>query len=464
MRQVIVDLLSLDLFGRHLALRVHGYGLMLALGFLLAIYLARWRARRAGEDPDVVLRCGLLALLGGIVGGRIAYVIQHWSTQFAHAPDRLAAVLNVTSGGLIYHGGLILATVMVVGYLLLKRLPLRRFLDIVAVSMMVGLAFGRAGCLLNGCCFGLPCRADWPLGTRFPMFSKPLISFTRGPGGFSPDTEYPSYVYANQLTTGRVHPDERLRDGLNPDSVWPPKHLHGPLHNDQLAELLDEPRWSADFHALAGPDGRISEQEWQNARAAGTGLLRGSENWAQAVQSFDRGGDGMLDLNETTDYLLARRTWLLGRFDADADGRLSPAEQAAANAYLQADLWALAAAERSAPVKPAQLLALIGALVVAGILHGFYRLRRREGQVFALMAVLYPVMRFFEEALRDENLHDLSRGILTHNQITVLIIAAAGVVMWIALYRLPPSAGLTAAHRQGAARNSPGMDARRRRR
>ena len=164
------------------------------------------------------------------------------------------------------------------------------------------------------------------------------------------------------------------------------------------------------------------------------------------------------------DYLAARRAWVLAWFDADRDGRLSDAERAAANAYLQEDLFALAgSAQWSAPVKPAQLLSLIGALVVAGILHGFYRLRRREGQVFALMMMVYPVMRFFEEALRDENAHDLSRGQLTHNQITVLIIAAAGLAMWLGLRRLPPSAGPTAAQRRQRG-GIPGMDARRRRR
>jgi prolipoprotein diacylglyceryltransferase len=452
MRQIIVDLVSGDLFGRHIALRIHGYGLMLALGFLAAIYLARWRARRAGEDADVILRCGLLALVGGIAGGRIAYILQHWSTQFAQAPDPLLAMLNVTSGGLIYHGGLILASAMVIGYLLMKRLPLRRYLDFVAVGVMVGLAFGRAGCLLNGCCFGLPCRADWPLGMRFPMFSKPLLSLVPGPGGFSPDTDGPSPVYAHQLTTGRVDPDERLRDPRDPQHVWPPRYLHGRLDNDQLEELMDESRWSADFQDVSGPDGRISEADWRAALRRRSGLLRGSENWAEAVGAFDSGGDGQLDFTEMRDYLTSRRAWVLSRFDADGDGQLSGAERAAPNAYLQEDLWALASAQWSAPVVPSQALSLIGALVVAAILNGFYRLRRREGQVFALMMMLYPVMRFFEEALRDENVHDLSRGQLTHNQVTVLIIAAAGAVMWLVLRFLPPSAGPTA-RRRASGRN-----------
>jgi prolipoprotein diacylglyceryl transferase len=453
MKQIIVDLFSLNLFGRHVALRIYSYGLMLVAGFLVGIYLARWRARRSGEDPDVITRCGLLALVGGIVGGRVAYVVQHWQDEFAAAADPLAAALDVTSGGLIYHGGLILATVMVIAYLRIKRLPVRRYLDIVAMSLMVGLAFGRAGCLLNGCCFGASCRADWPLGMRFPMFSKPLVKLTSGTDGFSRENQEPSPVYAHQFSLGLVRPGERLFDPGPPRRIWPPRYLHGRLSNDQVAELLDASRWEADFRALAGDDGRISEEEWRRGLVEGTGLLRGSENFYQAVLRFDRGGDGQLDSGEMRDYLEARRAWVLARFDMNGDGSLDAAERDAANAYLQEDLFALAAATRSEPVKPAQLLSLIGALVVAGLLWGFYRLRRREGQVFAFMAMLYPIVRFVEEGIRDQNSHDLARGLLTHNQVTAVAIAAAGLLLWLGLQRLPPSAGPTAAQRL-AMRNS----------
>ena len=54
MKQVIVDFGTRHLLGAEIPLRVHGYGLMLVLGFLLGIHLARWRARRAGENPDIL--------------------------------------------------------------------------------------------------------------------------------------------------------------------------------------------------------------------------------------------------------------------------------------------------------------------------------------------------------------------------------------------------------------------------
>ncbi|MCK4601658.1 MAG: prolipoprotein diacylglyceryl transferase, partial [Phycisphaerae bacterium] len=190
MLQIIVDSGTLRLFGTSIPLRIYGYGLMLVFGFLLGILLAQWRARRAGENPENLAHCGLLALLGGIIGARIAYIIQHWKV-FSRSEDVLGEIFNVTSGGLIYYGGVVLATIIVVLYLLIKRRPIRRYLDIVAVSLMIGLAFGRAGCTLNGCCFGARCSDHWALGMRFPMYSKPLVKFDGRENPYSAGTRDP---------------------------------------------------------------------------------------------------------------------------------------------------------------------------------------------------------------------------------------------------------------------------------
>ncbi|MHC4294840.1 MAG: prolipoprotein diacylglyceryl transferase family protein, partial [Planctomycetota bacterium] len=139
MLDIIVDFGVLEMGGWKLPLRVHGYGFMLVLGFLLGIALAQWRTRRMGENPEAMFQCGILALIGGILGSRIAYIIQHWD-RFSGEPNPIAAMLNLTSGGLIYYGGVVLAIALVLGYLWIKKLPIRRYLDVLAVSLMIGLA------------------------------------------------------------------------------------------------------------------------------------------------------------------------------------------------------------------------------------------------------------------------------------------------------------------------------------
>jgi prolipoprotein diacylglyceryltransferase len=446
MLQIIVDFGTRALLGLQVPLRIYGYGLMLVLGFVTAIFLAQWRAKRAGENPEHVSRMGLLALIGGILGARVAYIIQH--------PDSFRSVgsmLDVTSGGLIYYGGVILATLVVLGYLFVKRLPVRRHLDIVAASLMIGLAFGRAGCTLNGCCYGATVDEHWALGMHFPMFSKPLAKFDGRANPYSVDTVAPTPAYQHQLSpeqapSRRVHPpealvnhrDSRIKVGgeFQPIIVvHPPKYLHGALKNDQTAMWADPNNQALArkaFLAAAGLDGLLDEREWQQALSDGTGLLRGGEHWDEAA-CLSLGAS--LTFQDVWSYFSSLRQ----RFDADGDGRLASDERAAANAELQADQFALAGGEHSLATKPAQVLAMLNALLLAGLLSLYYRHRRREGEVFALLAILYPVTRFVEESIRADNPHDLLRGILTHNQYSSLALVSIGIVFWLALRKLPAS-------------------------
>ncbi len=467
-------------------LRIYGYGLMLVCGFISGIYLARWRARRAGEDPDNITQCGILALVGGVVGARVAFIIENYA-DFAESESTLVMLgrmANVTSGGLIYYGGVVLAVGLVLAYLRFKHLPIRRYLDMLAASMMIGLAFGRAGCLVNGCCWGTRCSEHWPLAMTFPMFSKPLYKIGDGAGPFSTSTDAPSAVYNSQLVARAVHQGENKNDPdlarrtveghINPDArlvhqfitnrmridtgdkevevqsllLHPPRYLHGRLKSDQLATMFAaRDQASAMFEATAGEDGRLSKEEWRKALESGEGFLRGSEHWDEAI-SFDQNRDGLVSFDEGWEYLQERRTRLARMFPAPAPAT-APAtgagsttgprgiDVAGANAYLQEDLFALAGRSWSLPVKPAQIIGIINALLLAGLLIFFHRLRKREGQVFALMLVLYPITRFLLEMLRSHGEYGLGRTILSHNQYTSLVVAVTGIIFWCILRKLP---------------------------
>jgi prolipoprotein diacylglyceryltransferase len=471
MRQIIIDFGTIELFGTTISPSVYGYGLMLVLGFLTGIYLAQWRARRNGEDPEHCPQVGILALIGGVLGARIAYIIENADVYFPPGgPADWAGMLNITSGGLIYFGGVILATVLVLGYLRLKGLPIRRFLDILAVSMMIGLAFGRAGCYLNGCCYGGACSEEWALASHFPMYSEPLVNLGDGNSPFSQGMESPSPPYAAQLREGRVKVDPRLVNPLAGPRVvdhegrrvtipvlTPPGMFHGRLTADQVEPYqLPLPDLQKAFVRIAGDDRLISRAEWEQAARKADGVLRGSETWDQAmlldgVQTHQR--DEQITLPEFKAFYGQRRAWMLASFDTDNDGRLGPEEAASANDFLQASQYAIAHEAHAEPVQPAQLLGLINALLIAGILSGFYRLRWREGQVFVLMLILYPISRFVLESIRADNPHDITRGVLTHNQVTSMILLAVGLLAWWGLTKLPASAGPPAAQRQAGKAN-----------
>ena len=90
-----------------------------------------------------------------------------------------------------------------------------------------------------------------------------------------------------------------------------------------------------------------------------------------------------------------------------------------------------------------QAYGIINALLLAGLMVGFSRLRWREGQVFAMMLILYPMTRIVLESLRGDNPHDLWRlpPQLTHNQWTSLAMTAVGLLLWLGLRLWPRDCG-----------------------
>jgi phosphatidylglycerol---prolipoprotein diacylglyceryl transferase len=145
-------------------LTVYWYGVLVALGFLAGLWTASRRALRDGLRAENVLDTGPWLLLGAIVGSRLLFVINNWQTDFAGKP--ILNILNLRQGGLVFYGGLIGAALATIIYLRVKALPLWKMADALAPSIALGAVFGRLGCLMNGCCYGRPCRLPWAI--HFP--------------------------------------------------------------------------------------------------------------------------------------------------------------------------------------------------------------------------------------------------------------------------------------------------------
>jgi len=165
MRRVLVEI-PLPFTGK--ILPIYSYGVMLMLGFLAALFLAKRRARRVGMDPTLMLDVALVTLLCGVFGARLFYVIEFRET-YAQQGGGLLHLFKVWEGGLVFYGGFLCATVGILLFARVKRLSLARLLDVLAPSVMIGLAFGRVGCFLNGCCYGRPthifCAVRFPPGS-----------------------------------------------------------------------------------------------------------------------------------------------------------------------------------------------------------------------------------------------------------------------------------------------------------
>jgi phosphatidylglycerol---prolipoprotein diacylglyceryl transferase len=129
------------------------YGLMIGIGFLLAVLLASRRARKEGIDPERIMDLGVYLLLAAIVGSRILYVLTTLHEFTANPLD----VFAIWKGGLVFYGGMIAAVPVGIWYVRKHNLPVWKTADIMAPYLALGHGFGRLGCFFAGCCYGAPC-------------------------------------------------------------------------------------------------------------------------------------------------------------------------------------------------------------------------------------------------------------------------------------------------------------------
>ena len=146
-------------------LPIYWYGVMMALGFLTG--LVNWVRLGQREARDASYCSDLLfwVIISGIVGARLAYVIANLRS-FALAP---LSIFRVDQGGLIYYGGFVAAGAALFIFARRRGERLIALLDFVVTSLPLGHAFGRIGCLMNGCCYGKIYKG-WPSIT-FPSGS-----------------------------------------------------------------------------------------------------------------------------------------------------------------------------------------------------------------------------------------------------------------------------------------------------
>lgn len=163
------------------------YGICAGIGFLALLFclwrLAPLRERKGDEEVVIVLLC----IIPVVIGGSLLYGITnipHIADTIAHAGDyssplALMGAIALSFNGIVYYGGLFGALACVVVYCRVKKVPLGDQLDLFAVGVPLFHLFGRIGCFMAGCCFGIECPIgfvytldpiSWANGTaRFPV-------------------------------------------------------------------------------------------------------------------------------------------------------------------------------------------------------------------------------------------------------------------------------------------------------
>lgn len=181
-----------DVRGAPLGLPIRGYGTFVLAGFVLAVAWAAHRARRRGISSETIWSLAVWLFVSGFAGARLFFVMEYWD-EFRRPTWQatLAEIVKFTEGGLVVYGALI--AVLPTLFVFSRRHSVRplALADIVAPTLVLGLALGRLGCFMNGCCYGGLC-ANGPVCVQFPRFNSAVQ------GSISPP-------YKHQLASGQLH-------------------------------------------------------------------------------------------------------------------------------------------------------------------------------------------------------------------------------------------------------------------
>lgn len=374
------------------------YGFCLMIGFLSAVWLAMKKADRVKADPDVILDLSFLSLMFGVGGARIFYVIHYWKSMYAHSPNKFMAIIDITQGGLEFLGGFLGALIAVLIYCALKkkenRISIRLYLDILAPSLMWGLAFGRLGCFFNGCCFGGICYTDhqdqhpiqpsYSWAAQFPFSS---------PAHWKQWEDRNVTVPAELITTGK---------GLLQPSLVPQTMLK------MSVERREQPlRDYRDMETLL----KRAESEQPGSKES----LALIDQLASLKKSVSKHESKILPVRMAQKY----------------PSRISPDRKTSIT-----ELADLSDDFRSLPVHPTQMYSVINAFLLYGFLTALFYVRKRHGVVIGAVIIMYPIPRILLETIRVDNPSDM--GGLTISQFFSLGMIVLGIAYLVFLYKNMP--------------------------
>ena len=127
---------------------VHGYGLMIGIGFILALFLGEYRAKKKGMKEEAIIDLAIIAAVGGFLGAKILYIIVSLK-EFLQNP---LAVIG--SEGFVVYGGIIGGILVSWLYCRIKKVSFIEYFDLVMPAVALAQGFGRIGCFFAGCCYG----------------------------------------------------------------------------------------------------------------------------------------------------------------------------------------------------------------------------------------------------------------------------------------------------------------------
>lgn len=131
------------------SLHIYSYGIMIAIGIISAFYISDKRATKYGLDGDVVFKLGMMAVISGMLGAKLLYIIINIKTIM-----QMDSLLTAIKEGFVVYGGIISGVVCCYIYCKVKKYSLAEYFDLIIPTVALAQGFGRIGCLMAGCCYG----------------------------------------------------------------------------------------------------------------------------------------------------------------------------------------------------------------------------------------------------------------------------------------------------------------------
>ncbi len=134
------------------------YGLLVATGVIVGLFVTQAMARRQGIDPEKAWNLGIYAVISALVGAKVLMILNDlgryhsWHDVFS---------MEVLQAGGVFSGGFVTALVVSFWYIRKNHLPVLRTCDAFAPGLALGHAIGRIGCFAAGCCYGKPTTLPW---------------------------------------------------------------------------------------------------------------------------------------------------------------------------------------------------------------------------------------------------------------------------------------------------------------
>lgn len=142
---------------------LHGYSVCIAVGYLIAVALCLWLAKKKNKNGDIITDFALIALIGGFLGAKLLYIIVEFKTFLERPLDVIGF------SGFVVYGGIIAGAASIYVYSRIKKVNCFEYLDFMIPFIALVQGFGRIGCFMAGCCYGAP--TDSFLGVTFPVGS-----------------------------------------------------------------------------------------------------------------------------------------------------------------------------------------------------------------------------------------------------------------------------------------------------